>query len=86
MVKKKVPEANHILIEYFDAKFNLLIDGYTALDKKIDDLRAEMNRRFGEVDERLKAIEEHLELHDNQFEVMFEELHSIRGEVTAHGV
>jgi len=61
----------------------LLIDGYAALDKKIDDLREEINKRFVGIDERLNAIEQHLDLHDNQFEVVFEELHNIHGEVTA---
>ncbi|HUC01649.1 MAG TPA: hypothetical protein VMA75_01970 [Candidatus Paceibacterota bacterium] len=53
------------LIEHFDAKFNLLIDGYAALDKKIDDkvdgLRAEMNERFAAVDQRFGAIEQRLD-------------------------
>lgn len=83
MAKKKMPIADHILIEYFDAKFNLLIDGYAALDKKIDDLRAEMNKGFEEINEHFKVIEEHLELHDDQFEVVFEELHNLHGEITS---
>ncbi len=74
MAKKKPIAADHFLIEYFDGKFNLLIDGYMALDKKINDLRAEMSRRFEE-------INQHLELHDDQFEVVFEELHRLREEM-----
>ena len=87
MAKKKAPASIEVLIEHFDAKFNLLIDGYAALDKKIDEkideLRVEMDKKFSEVSEQLQAIRDHLELHDDQFEVFFEELHSLRAEVTA---
>jgi uncharacterized protein YdcH (DUF465 family) len=82
MIKKEaLPSSIEVLIEHFDAKFNLLIDGYTALDKKIDDFRAEVKERFRLVDERFKMIEEYLARHDAQFEVIFEELHNIRGEI-----
>jgi hypothetical protein len=90
MIKKKMPEANHMLIEYFDAKFNLLIDGYVALDKKIDDFRAEVNEKFREIDTRLDAIETlldaieiRLQRIDDQFEVVFEELHDLHREQAA---
>jgi septation ring formation regulator EzrA len=90
--KASLPSSFGALIEHFDAKFNLLIDGYAALDKKIDDLRAEMDRRFNEVNERFKeidmrfdtvdgrleAIELRLDESDNRFEVVFEELHDLR--------
>ncbi len=83
MVKRKISESLGVFIEHFDAKFDLLIDGYAAFDKKIDDLRMEMDKRFNEAGERLRAIEGHLELHDNQFEIVFEEFHNICAEVTA---
>jgi hypothetical protein len=87
MTEKKAPSPSSFgaFIEHFDAKFNLLIDGYAALDKKIDDLRTEMGKRFNEVDERFReierrliAIELRLDESDNRFEVVFEELHDLR--------
>jgi tetrahydromethanopterin S-methyltransferase subunit G len=85
MTEKNILSSIGALVEHFDAKFNLLIDGYAALDKKIDDLRLEMDRRFNEVDERFKevdrrleAIELRLDESDDRFEVVFEELRDLR--------
>jgi len=59
--------ANQVLIEHFDSKFDLLLDGYAMTNKKIDDLRGEMNNRFEAIDARFNAIDERFEAVDDRF-------------------
>lgn len=88
-IPEKMPSWAGALIDHFDAKFDLLVDGLAALDRRIDErieeLRREMNMRFAEVEVRFDAIEDRLDRMDErfdqygqQFEVMFEELHGFR--------
>jgi uncharacterized protein YoxC len=56
-----------VMIEHLDGKLNLLIDGYTALDKKIEDFRDEVNGKFKEI--------------DYKFEVVFEDVGALRKEL-----
>jgi hypothetical protein len=81
----KMPSWAGTWIEHFDTKFNLLIDGYTMLDKKIDEkidgLRAEMNERFAAVDERFVEVNERFAAIDEKFEVVFEVLDDIKKEM-----
>lgn len=86
---EKMPAWAGMLMEHFDAKFNLLIDGYAALDKKIDDLRVEMYQKIDGLRDELRAeigvlraeMNARLDQHDAQFEVVFEELHNIRMDI-----
>ncbi len=55
------------LLENMDSKIDVLVDGHQVLDKKIDDLRNDMDKRFNEV--------------DYKFETVFDELHLIRNEL-----
>ena len=90
--KAKMPSPNQVLIEHFDAKFDLLLDGYAATNKKIDDLinglRNEMNERFDDVyarfdaiDDRFTAIDERFATIDDKFEAVFEVLDAIKQEL-----
>ncbi len=45
-----------VMIEHLDTKINLLIDGYGALDKKIEDFRGEVNEKFKEIDYKFEAV------------------------------
>ena len=64
----KMASANKVLIEHFDAKFDLLLDGYEMTNKKIDDLKNEMNKRFDAVDERFEKVDERFATIDERFE------------------
>jgi len=88
MIKNKMSSSNQVLIEHFDSKFDLLLDGYAMTNKKIDDLRDEMNERFKVVDERFDAIDERFrvidkrfEAIDDKFEAVFEVLDDIKNEL-----
>ena len=74
MIKNKVSLPNRVLIEHFDAKFDLVLDGYAMTNKKIDDLRDTMNERFDAVDESFAAI-------DDKFEAVFDVLDDIKHEM-----
>ena len=64
--KKYEARREGVLLEDLDSKLDLVLEGHSGLDKKIDNLRGEMNERFKEV--------------DYKFEVVFEQLHLIRNE------
>ena len=70
---KKLKESRKrgVLNEDLDSKLDLVLEGYVALDKKIDDkvdaLGAKMEERFDEASVR--------------FDVIFEELHTINGKI-----
>ena len=80
-----MPSSNQVLIEYFDSKFDLLLDGYAMTNKKIDDLinglRNEMNERFDAVNERFEGIDERFAAIDDKFEAVFEVLDDIKKEL-----
>lgn len=56
-----------VVLERVDTKTDLLIEGQTALNKKIDDFKKDVDLRFGEV--------------DYKFEVVLDELGVIRNEL-----
>jgi pyridoxal/pyridoxine/pyridoxamine kinase len=78
MIKNKMPSSNQVLIEHFDSKFDLLLDGYAMTNKKIDDLinglRDEANERFDAINERFAEI-------DDKFEAVFDVLDDIKNEM-----
>jgi hypothetical protein len=93
---EKMSPSNKILIEHFDSKFDLLLDGYAMTNKKLDDLkdefkndlkeglgslRQEMNERFDVVDERFATIDEKFIEIDDKFEAVFDVLDDIKKEV-----
>jgi uncharacterized protein YoxC len=45
-----------VMIEHLDTKIEVLIDGYGALDKKIEDFRDEVNGKFKEIDYKFEAV------------------------------
>lgn len=55
------------LIENFDSKLDLVVEGHRGLSNKIDGLGEEINERFNEV--------------DYKFETVFDELHLIQNEL-----
>ncbi len=84
--------SNQVLIEHFDSKFDLLLDGYAMTNKKIDDLikglRDGMNERFDAVDERFSIIDERFRAVgarfaaiDDKFEAVFEVLDDMKHEM-----
>lgn len=73
MVKKKINNSNKkadyfgVLLENMDSKIDTVLEGHSVLDKKIDNLGKDMNKRFNEV--------------DYKFEITFGELRLIRNEL-----
>jgi len=45
-----------VLVENFDSKFDLVLEGQRALDKKIEDFRQEVYARFEEIDYKFEII------------------------------
>lgn len=55
------------LLENMDSKIDVILEGHQVLDKKIDDLSNNVDKRFDEV--------------DYKFETVFDELHLIRNDL-----
>ncbi len=66
---KKSREERHlgVTLEHIDSKLDLVLDGHKALDKKLENFKAE-------VDEKFKVV-------DYKFEIVLDELHLIRNEL-----
>lgn len=71
--KKKTDNLNNeahyfgALLENMDSKIDVILEGHQVLDKKIDDLSNNVDKRFNEV--------------DYKFEIVFGELRLIRNEL-----
>ncbi len=63
----KMSSANQVLIEHFDSKFSLLLDGYAMTNKKLDELRDQTNDRFDAIDDRFNAIDDRFATIDDKF-------------------
>lgn len=59
------------MMDHFDAKFNLLIDGYTGLDQRITELDKKLSNRIDSLEETMNVI---FKESDYKFEVLFEKL------------
>ncbi len=68
--KAKMASSNQVLIEHFDSKFDLLLDGYAMTNKKIDDLKDEMNQRFKAVDDRFDSVDTRFDAVDARFDAI----------------
>lgn len=66
--QNSIPE-NHfgVVLEHIDSKLDLVVEGHQILDKKIEDFRKDVDKRFNEV--------------NYKFEIVFDELHLIRNEL-----
>lgn len=47
-----------IILEEINSNLKLVLEDHTGLDKKIDNLREEMNSRFQEVDKRFNGVDQ----------------------------
>ena len=45
-----------ILLENVDSKFNLILEGFSTLDKKIDDFRGELKEDISLLDHKITAL------------------------------
>ena len=81
-----------VILEEMNSKIDLILEGHAGLDrkidKKIDDLREEMNFRFQEVnlrfdgiDKMLDGIDERLDGIDSNFKTVFKFLSQIDNEL-----
>ena len=50
-----------VILESIDSKFNLVLEGYTALDKKIDELAQKTEERFDLVDFKIDTLNEKID-------------------------
>lgn len=75
---KKDPKSEErrtgVVLENIDSKLDLIVEGHRALDKKIDNLSGEMDKRFNEVDYKFGVVFE-------RFDEVTGELHVIRNEL-----
>ncbi len=56
---------------------------FAAMDRRFEELRADMNQRFEAVDRRFEAVDHRFEAVDRRFEALIRELRGIRLEVSA---
>jgi len=57
--KKQVAPAEHrfgVLLEHMDKKLDLVVEGHVVLDKKLEDFKINVDRRFDEIDYKLEAM------------------------------
>ena len=52
-----------ILLENIDKKFDIVIEGYSTLDRKIDDLSKKTEERFDLIDFKIETIAADLKAH-----------------------
>ena len=45
-----------VILESIDSKFDLVLEGYSSLDKKIDDLAEMMEERFDLLDSKIDEV------------------------------
>ena len=57
---KEVEDRVGVLMEHFDSKLDLVVEGYEMLDNKIVNLKDNINERFNLVDEQLHLIRNEL--------------------------
>ena len=50
-----------VILESIDSKFDLVIEGYSSLDKKIDDLAQKTEERFDLVDFKIDTLNEKID-------------------------
>lgn len=86
MASKQIPKAFTesevgTLIEHFDSKLDLVVEGHAALDKKIDDFKVEVAEKFKEVDYKFETVFERFDGVDERFNHIDDELHVIRNEL-----
>ena len=76
----KKPELNQserhfgVLLENMDSKFDLMLEGQQALDKKIDKNHQELREFRGEVDYKFGIVFEKLESIDDELKIIRNEL------------
>jgi hypothetical protein len=75
-----------VLNEHLDSKLDLVLEGFSALDKKIDDNHEEFREfasdvkfNFGVVFGNLRELRQFQVDANLKFDVVFEELHEING-------
>ena len=76
------------LIEHFDSKIDLVVEGHAALDKKIDknheefkEFRQEVNYKFDVVFQKFDEVDQQFNKVDRRFDKVEDELHIIRDEL-----
>ncbi len=77
-----------VILEDIGSKLDLVLEGHSVLDRKIDNLREDMDARFEQVDARFEQIDVRFEQVDARFEQIdvrfeqvFDELHVIRNDL-----
>lgn len=63
-----------VIVEHFESKLDLVVEGNQMLDQKIETLRGDMSAGFKAVDQKFDIVHE-------QFNAVFDELHLIRNDL-----
>ena len=71
-----------IILEDINSKFNVVIEGYNALDRKIDNLEKRNNERFDLLDFRIDTVNNHL---TQKIDAVAADLKAHRADTEAHG-
>jgi hypothetical protein len=58
-----------VILENIDKKFDIVIEGYSTLDRKIDDLAKKTEERFDLVDFKIDTLATELKAHREDTEV-----------------
>ena len=70
-----------VILESIDSKFDLVIEGYDTLDRKIDDLAQKTYERFDLVDFKIDTLNEKIDAVD---EKLTKKIDSVAADLKAH--
>ena len=70
-----------IILENIDSKFNVVIEGYNALDQKIDSVRDELKQDIAHLDFKIDTVNNHL---TKKIDAVAADLKAHRADTEAH--
>ena len=77
-----------VILESIDSKFDLVLEGYAALDRKIDNLAESTEERFNLVDVKIDALNKKIDDVDERLsqkiDAVTKELKEHRSDTEAH--
>ena len=79
-----------VILENIDSKFDLVLEGYSTLNQKIDNLALRTDERFDLVDFKFEAVQERLNTFEkalgDKIDAVATDLKAHRTDTEAHGI
>lgn len=74
-----------VILENIDGKFDLVLEGYSTLNKKIDVLAQRTDERFDLVDLKFDAVQQWMDNLEKKIDTAAADLKAHRADTEAHG-